>query len=164
MTKVEAAYQALMARLTTAAEDSANPLPEPKRNEPLVNAFTSFEGGGNQVDGGVFLNVFDQDGDPLGIESGASDEDEHADHEFYQNAQIEWIVEHNKNDEREALFDAGMEAIAAALQADRFLGGAVDDLEIQMPRRANLALSGAPKIKAVIIPLRMLLTAKSYIG
>ena len=157
-TRIEAAYIALQAALAAAASDEACVLPPPHRNAALVNALDPTGAG---LIGRAFLNVHDDDGQPIGEIAGGS---ERGEREFYQFARIEWAFERKNDAERDRGFDAGMKAIGDALMADPSLGGAVDDLEIQMPRRADLTLSGAPRIKAALIPVRLLITAPTYLG
>lgn len=156
MTRVETAYRALKAALLAASELEGSVLPGPRRNAALIEAFDS-KGG---IAGRVFLNVQDEDAQGIQEEAGGGDPSV----EFWQRARIEWVIERKDEDERETLFDTGLEEIAAALLADRTLGGACDDVAIDPPARSNIALAGAPRIKACSLPVRMLLTAPTYIG
>lgn len=156
MTKVEAAYLALQTALAAKAATS-DALPAPHRNAALVTAFDAASG---SLAGGVFLNIHDDDAVPVGEIAGGG----RGEREFYVVAAIEWVVERKDDAARDALFDAGIADIAAALEADRTLSGAVDDVEIEIPRRADLAISGAPRMKGATIPVRLLITAPTYLG
>lgn len=156
MTRVEAAYIALHGVLTAASQEQGSPLPAPKRNAALHTALDAATGA---VTSGVFLNLHDDDPRPVGDLAGGP----RGEKEFYVVARLEWVVG-LKDAARDARFDAGMEAIAAALQADRTLGGVVDDTEIDLPRRADLAILGAQRLKGATVPILMLITANTYLG
>ncbi|WP_421792756.1 hypothetical protein [Hyphobacterium sp.] len=158
MTKVEAAYRGLLAVLTAKAGEADTALPPPERNAALIKAFKN---GGGVINAGVWLNQVDDDPDIIGEEAGGVAERQT---EFWQNVRLEWLVERKDDLERETVFDTGLEEIAAALTADRTLGGLVDDIEILGPVRRDITLSGTPRIKACYVPVRLLLTAPTAIG
>ena len=155
-TRPEAAYIALHAQLAAHAGDGT-PLPAPHRNAALVDEFDRLVTGQTAE---AWLNCLDDNADPVADLAG----DAFGEKEFYQRAQIEFLVRLKDDDRRNAVFDAGLEAIRDALLSDTTLGGVIDDLEIDLPQRAGLALAGAPRIKAIMIPVRLLITAPTYLG
>ena len=66
--------------------------------------------------------------------------------------ELDWVTE---GDGREAAFDAGCEAFAASVAADRTLGGLVDWIEPLAPSPIDLPLDGGPEMKAATLGFRL---------
>jgi len=144
--RTEEALQALVSAL--AAADGAS-LPEPTRNRVLADALDALEGSA-----AAHLNVVDGDGEVEATELGQPRV-----YEISQTAAVEWIVQASTDADREAAFDAGLEAIATAVEADPTLGGVVDDTEITAVTRSNLAIEGVPQLKGAEISIRLQFTS-----
>jgi hypothetical protein len=69
---------------------------------------------------------------------------------YQHRAELEAVV---KGADRDASFDTLTASIGAALAADRTLGGLCDWIEAEAPRPVDLAVEGAPSIKAAVIPI-----------
>lgn len=72
---------------------------------------------------------------------------------FTHAAQAEVIVQAGTPALRDAAFDTLTAAIAAALSADRTLGGLCDWIEAQAPDPADLPVEGAAGYKAAVVPI-----------
>ncbi|MBW7057653.1 acyl-CoA transferase [Paracoccus bogoriensis] len=76
-------------------------------------------------------------------------------------AELEAVVQ---GASRDADFDDLCAAIAAALAADRTLGGACDWAEPGPPRPVDLAVEGAAALKAAVIPVTLHYTTAAALG
>ena len=149
MTRTEAALIALKAALAAAAAAATPALPAPTRNREIATVLADLAGGG------ALLNLTDGDGEVtdrlLGEEGDV--------YELAHRAAIEIIVENADQEERDATFDAGLEVIAAAVEADGTLGGTVSHAEIEAIARSGFVTDGAPQIKAAVVTVRLTFTS-----
>jgi hypothetical protein len=146
MTRTEAALRALVAIIAAAAAVTGAAIPLPLRNQALPKRLVELSTGIE-----THLNIWDGSGQPTDEMLGA---DIIADgYELEQLAKIEWAVAARDDTARENAFDAGVRAIAAAIAADRTLGGVVDRAAITQLNGLGSGLStdGLPNIKAVEI-------------
>jgi len=72
---------------------------------------------------------------------------------YEHRAEVEVIVQGKTSANRDAAFDALIQAIGTALAADRTLGGSCDWVEAQAPAPTDLAQEGAEGIKAAVVPV-----------
>ena len=72
---------------------------------------------------------------------------------YEHRAQVEAIVEAGAPSDRDAAFDTLVSAVGTAIAADRTLGGLCDWVEAEAPEPADLAIEGAPGLKAAVIPV-----------
>ena len=70
---------------------------------------------------------------------------------YQHRAELEVVVQANAG--RDAAFDHLVAQIAAALSADRTLGGLCDWVEAEAPEPVDLAIEGAISLKAAVIPV-----------
>lgn len=84
--------------------------------------------------------------------------------EWVQVFDVEWIARANDETARVQAFSDGLVAIAAALHADRSLGGAAGGLVIGPPDYEDNRFSGAIDAKAAAIPVRVSLRGLSPIS
>jgi hypothetical protein len=70
---------------------------------------------------------------------------------YQHTAELEVVVQANAG--RDAAFDHLVAQIAAALSADRTLGGLCDWVEAEAPEPVDLAIEGAISLKAAVIPV-----------
>jgi hypothetical protein len=70
---------------------------------------------------------------------------------YQHRAELEVVVQ--TNDGRDAAFDHLIAQIAAALSADRTLGGLCDWVEAEAPEPVDLPIEGAASLKAAVIPV-----------
>ena len=80
-------------------------------------------------------------------------------YELIVRADVELVVVDADDARRDQSFDAGLIAIDDALEADRLLGGAVSDVEVERIDPLDLAIEGAEGTKAAIVVIRMLVTS-----
>lgn len=154
-TDIEAAYVRLKAVLQSAAAAS-DALPNlVTRNETLRGLFGELEGSSKG-----YLNLVDEDPNELAELIG---EDGAGEVEFYQLAAVEWIVREIDPELRDARFDEGISALAAAIRAARS-DPAWDSLEVFNFEKANLSTGALPGVKAGRISLGMLFTAPDVLG
>jgi hypothetical protein len=144
--RTEEALQALVGVL---AEAAGGALPEPTRNRVLADALDALDSNAT-----AHLNIVDGDGEVEATELGQPRV-----YEISQTAAVEWIVKASTDADREAAFDAGLEAIATAIEADPTLGGVVDDTEITAVSRSNLAIEGVAQLKGAEISIRLQFTS-----
>jgi hypothetical protein len=83
---------------------------------------------------------------------------------FEHRAEIEVIVQGKISSARATAFDSLMQAIGAALAADRTLGGLCDWTEAQAPQPVDLPVEGAAALKAAIIPVILTYTTPDPLG
>ena len=129
--KREQVLEALQAALSAAMPATADLL---DRNETLHTRIP---------EGGVAIL---RDGDPGEPEVTLSPLEYHYQHR----AEIDLLIE-LKADERDAAFDALAQAVGAALDADRTLGGRCDWIEGLAPAPLALAIEGAESMKAATV-------------
>ena len=79
-------------------------------------------------------------------------------------AEIEVIVQGNTPAARTTSFDTLVQAIGAALAADRTLGGFCDWTEAQALQPVELPVEGAAALKAAIIPVILTYTTSDPLG
>ncbi len=101
-----------------------------------------------------------RDGDPGAPEVTLSPLAYHYEHR----AEIEVIVQGKTPAARATAFDTLMQAIGAALAADRTLGSLCDWTEAQAPQPVDLPVEGAAAIKAAIIPVILTYTTADPLG
>ena len=70
---------------------------------------------------------------------------------YQHRAELEVVVQANAG--RDAAFDHLIAQIAAALSADRTLGGLCDWVEAEAPEPVDLPIEGAASLKAAVIPV-----------
>jgi hypothetical protein len=80
---------------------------------------------------------------------------------YRHRAEIEAVVQGTG---RDAAFDTLCAGIAAALAADRTLGGRCDWIEAEAPRAVDLAVEGAASLKAAVIPVILHYTTADPLG
>jgi hypothetical protein len=152
VTKTEAAMQALAAALAASAD-----LPTPERDLVLDQALEPIA-----EETGVSHKLLIRDG-------AASDDGEaplerslgrgEGRFDIAHAAEVEWIVAALDRDDLASLFDAGLEAIAEAIEADRSLGGIVEDADLPWPPTRSVFPLGARTVKCAT--LRVLLQFQS---
>lgn len=152
----ETAVQALVSALRAAALADGAALPEPARNAGLLVEMDA------AIAEGAYLNVLDGEVDPKSRVDlvGAGPEVE-----YELVVELEWLVVHRDQAERDAAFDRGVAALREVLLADRTLGGAADWVDAgPLTNREEAAVAGEPAMKAATIPVRILLTASTALG
>ena len=107
------------------------------RNEPLPTKVSA--------EGLLIL----RDGDPGEPEVTLSPTRYHYQHR----AEIEALVQHGEQAQRDAALDALLETLAQALDGQTNLGGLVDYLHIETPDFLSETVEGAPTIKAAVVPV-----------
>ena len=80
---------------------------------------------------------------------------------YQHRAEIEAVVQGTG---REAAFDTLTASIGTALAADRTLGGLCDWIETDAPEPADLAVEGAPSIRAAVLILNLHYTSNDPLG
>lgn len=137
-----------------AALDATGDLPTCERDRTLPGEFTA-------DDSGVGRWLCLRWGDAENIEQmlGTGDGPGEAEYEIDHVAELEWMCQHDERATRMAAWDAGLEAIAGAIEADRSLGDVVGHSEISGMQFANLATDGMPEIQAVNILVRLTFTS-----
>jgi len=83
---------------------------------------------------------------------------------FEHQAEVEVIVQGKTAVVRAAAFDALVANIAAALGADRTLGGICDWTEAHAPEPADLPIEGGQAMKAATIPVTLIYTTADPLG
>jgi hypothetical protein len=142
MTKRETILQVLFASLQTIKG------PHLLRNEPLPE----------KIPAGGLIILRDGDlGEPEVTLSPLS-------YYWNHNASAEVLVQHANAARRDAMLDDLFQKIAAAVAADETLGGLCDRATPFPPDISNLAIDGAPSIKAAIIPIELVYTTDSQLG
>jgi hypothetical protein len=101
-----------------------------------------------------------RDGDPGTPEITLSPLQYHYEHR----AEIEVIVQGKTPATRDAAFDALLAALAAAIAADRTLGGQCDWIEAEAPQPADLPIEGAEALKAAVVPVILTYTTADPLG
>ena len=107
------------------------------RNEPLPTKVPA--------DGLLIL----RDGDPGEPEVTLSPTRYHYQHR----AEIEALVQHGDQAQRDTVLDALLGTLAQALDGQTSLGGLVDYLHIETPDFLSETVEGAPTIKAAVVPV-----------
>jgi hypothetical protein len=107
------------------------------RNEPLPTKVP--------VEGLLIL----RDGDPGEPEVTLSPTRYHYQHR----AEIEALVQHGDQAQRDAALDALLGTLAQALDGQTNIGGLVDYLHIETPDFLSETVEGAPTIKAAVVPV-----------
>lgn len=155
MTRAEAARVALVQTIEAAALAEGSVLPDKVyRNEHLERAFDE----GNQ---GKFLNLVDGSISSIEEELGADGDGEK---EFEVEVRFELVVTDGIADRREAIFDECLKTIGAAIDADRTLGGKVEDVRFDPPVLSELSLSGVPSMKPGEVSAWLLVTAPTFLS
>jgi hypothetical protein len=149
LSNTEAALAALHAKLIAKAVEGSPKIPPPSRNLSLPGELAEFSGVR------AFLNTFD--GDIRWDDQLLGDAQAH--YELKQPATISWVVEGVDPAARDTVFDDGLQALIAALFADRTLGGAVAGLEVPTVRRRGLATDGLAHMRACAIEVEMLISS-----
>jgi hypothetical protein len=72
---------------------------------------------------------------------------------YVHRAEADVVVDGATPAERDSLFDGIMQAIGAAIAADRTLGGLCDYAETAAPVPVDLIVEGAPGFKAATLPV-----------
>jgi hypothetical protein len=80
---------------------------------------------------------------------------------FRHRAELEVVVQ---GPDRDTMFDSLCQRIAAALAADRTLGGACDWAESEAPRPEDIAVEGAAALKAAVVPVLLHYTTADPLG
>jgi len=101
-----------------------------------------------------------RDGDPSAPEVTLSPLAYHYEHR----AELEVIVQGKTPAARAVAFDTLVQAIGAALAADRTLGGLCDWIEAQAPQSVDLPVEGTAALKAAIIPVILTYTTADPLG
>lgn len=154
-TQVETALAALAAALASAAGQEGSALVAPIRD---AYAHASLQDGDRVVN--VIKGGLEHDVTPVDTLLGEGDGLE----EFYQHARVELTCASLDAPARRLAVDTMAAALAAALVADRTLGGACATLEIDAPIVAEEDLSGQAGVSTLVVPVRLLLDAATFIG
>jgi hypothetical protein len=101
-----------------------------------------------------------RDGDPGTPEVTLSPRAYHYEHR----GEVEVMVQGKTPVARAAAFDTLVQAIGAAISADRTLGGLCDWIEAQAPQPVDLPVEGAAALKAAIIPIILTYTTFDPLG
>ena len=72
---------------------------------------------------------------------------------YQHRAEIEALVQHGDQAQRDAALDALLGTLAQALDGQTNLGGLVDYLHIETPDFLSETVEGAPTIKAAVVPV-----------
>jgi len=72
---------------------------------------------------------------------------------YQHRAELEVAVNGGTSAARDAAFDTVVSVIGAAIAADRTLGGLCNWVEAEAPEPVDLAIEGAPGLKAAVIPV-----------
>ena len=72
---------------------------------------------------------------------------------YQHRAEIEALVQHGDQAQRDAALDALLGTLAQALDVQTNLGGLVDYLHIETPDFLSETVEGAPTIKAAVVPV-----------
>lgn len=72
---------------------------------------------------------------------------------YQHRAEIEALVQHGDQVQRDAALDDLLGILAQALDGQTSLGGLVDYLHIQTPEFLSETVEGAPTIKAAVVPI-----------
>ncbi|MBE2191086.1 MAG: acyl-CoA transferase [Alphaproteobacteria bacterium] len=72
---------------------------------------------------------------------------------YQHRAEIEALVQHGDQAQRDTALDALLETVAQALDGQTNLGGLVDYLYIETPDFLSETVEGAPTIKAAVVPV-----------
>lgn len=72
---------------------------------------------------------------------------------YQHRAEIELVVEAATPAARDAAYDGLLVSIGGAIEADRTLGGLCDYAEAEAPEPVDLAVDGAPGLKAAVVPI-----------
>jgi hypothetical protein len=72
---------------------------------------------------------------------------------YAHRADIEVVVDGPTPAARDGIFDSIMLSIGAAIASDRTLGGLCDYIEAVAPEPIDLAVEGAPGLKAAVMPI-----------
>jgi hypothetical protein len=141
VTKTEEALQALIAALNASVD-----LPDVRRSALLDDILEEMDG-----ETGVSRALVIQDGDADmnvdEMETGLGEGRFFLEH----HAELEWIVAARDGTELATHFDAGLEAIAAVIEADRTLSGAVEMADMRIPPERGLEVAGARPAKTARI-------------
>lgn len=100
-----------------------------------------------------------RDGDPGDPETSLSPLAYHYEHV----AAVEVIVT-GSDATRDTIFDALVQAVGAAITADRSLGGLCDWVDATAPAPLDLAIEGAAPMKAATIPVALFYVTGSPVG
>lgn len=149
----ETALSALHDVLKAAALASPHLPDDVPRNRNLRDLFGSVTGAR-----GAYLQLVDDDPRVIDDYLGASDATQEIEHLGI----VEFIVIEADEATRETAFDNGLQAIADALHAARS-NPAWDDLQILEPSFMNLSTGPQPDVKAVRVPVALLVEALSSI-
>jgi hypothetical protein len=150
MSKTGDALEALYAALVAKASELGSAIPQPLQNEALPARFAT---AGDGLD--KYLNVWDSGEDVpeefLGADTVADGYD------LTWSVPIEFVVAGGERAARRVAFEAGLDAIWAAIAADRSLGGIVDHAEMLTPKRtgSGLVTDGMPNVLAAEITVRL---------
>lgn len=72
---------------------------------------------------------------------------------YQHRAEIEALVQHGDQAQRDTALDVLLETVAHALDGQTSLGGLVDYLHIETPDFLSETTEGAPTIKAAVVPV-----------
>ena len=72
---------------------------------------------------------------------------------YQHRAEIEALVQHGDQAQRDTALDALLETVAQALDGQTSLSGLVDYLHIETPDFLSETVEGAPTIKAAVVPV-----------
>lgn len=147
-TKTETAMRALEAALN-ASED----LPQVRRDAVLDELLYEYE----QSEGvDVALILRDAPRAEVSDRAGFGDPERFS---LIHKADIEWIVCAPEGPDLQDAFDAGLIAIAAAIEADRTLGGAVEFADLTTPPLRGNTVAGARPVKTAVITVDLEFTS-----
>jgi hypothetical protein len=148
MTRTEQALRALAAAL-----DASATLPQTRRNAPLDQVLEDIAAPGSA--NAAALVLIDGSGTVLDQVLGDGESRFSIEH----HAEVEWLVSGQEGLALETDFDNGLEAIAAAVEVDRTLGGVVDDVQLNEPPERDLDVLGARPAKTAVLRVSLLFTS-----
>jgi hypothetical protein len=80
-------------------------------------------------------------------------------YEIEHTAEVELFVVKADQASRDLTFDSMLEFIAAAVEADRSLGGMVDFVRLEVPNRSDYKVDGLPVVKSAVVPVKLTFTS-----
>lgn len=147
--KTETALLALVDALD--ATFGPKSFPRVNRNEALDDVLKAMGGAA----GGAYVNVVDGQGEVNEQFLGAEVAPEIEGYEILHHSNVEIFVCQADQVQRDATFDALLEAVAEAIETDRTLGGFVSDTQFEAPDRNDFKEDGLPVIKSATLTVTM---------
>lgn len=148
MSATEDAVSALVATL------AASPaLPTARRDAVFDEVLEEFSASGQDYARALILRI----GDSLSLARAIGDTPNAFEH--VRNVDVEWLVAGAEGQALATQFDYGVDAIFAALEADRTLGGVVDAAEIAEAPEIGAEAAGAKAVLTALIRVQLTFTS-----